>query len=192
MKKRAFLIHGWDGYPEEGWRPWLAAELKKRDFEVSVPAMPNSRSPKVWEWVPYLSKLVGEPDENCFFVVHSLGCIAVLRYLEGLKPAQKVGGAVFVAGFGEEVDYEDYKGELHSFFELPPNWEKIKSHCQKFVAICSDDDPWVPPRHGRLLRDKLGAELIEMQGMKHFSGDDGITSLPIALESVLKIAPKDS
>ena len=23
MTKRAFIIHGWDGYPDEGWFPWL-------------------------------------------------------------------------------------------------------------------------------------------------------------------------
>ena len=25
MAKRAFLIHGWEGYPEEGWRPFSKA-----------------------------------------------------------------------------------------------------------------------------------------------------------------------
>lgn len=24
--KRVFITHGWDGYPEEGWFPWLKKE----------------------------------------------------------------------------------------------------------------------------------------------------------------------
>ena len=28
--KRAFIIHGWDGYPAEGWFPWLKRELEKK------------------------------------------------------------------------------------------------------------------------------------------------------------------
>jgi hypothetical protein len=27
--KRVFIIHGWEGYPEEGWFPWLKKELEK-------------------------------------------------------------------------------------------------------------------------------------------------------------------
>lgn len=38
------------------------------------------------------------------------------------------------------------------------------------------------------LKKKLGAEAIVMHNMKHFSGDDGINELPIALGSVLKLA----
>ena len=41
MNRRGFLIHGWEGYPEEGWRPWLKNELEKRGFTVSVPASPT-------------------------------------------------------------------------------------------------------------------------------------------------------
>ena len=31
--KRVFIIHGWDGYPEEGWFPWLKEELEKEDLK---------------------------------------------------------------------------------------------------------------------------------------------------------------
>lgn len=71
--KRVFLIHGWEGYPEEGWRPWLRNELEKRRFKVFVPAMPDTENPKMDKWVPYLTNIVGVPDESCYFVGHSLG-----------------------------------------------------------------------------------------------------------------------
>ena len=39
--KRVFIIHGWGGYPEEGWLPWLKKELEKNGFKVFVPAIKN-------------------------------------------------------------------------------------------------------------------------------------------------------
>jgi len=44
--KRAYIIHGWDGYPEEGWFPWLKKELENKGYHVEIPSMPNSKHPK--------------------------------------------------------------------------------------------------------------------------------------------------
>lgn len=108
IMKRAFLIHGWEGDPEEEWRPWLKKELEKKGFEVYVPAMPDTATPTMEKWVPFLAEIVGKPDENCYFVGHSLGCITILRYLETLNEGEKVGGVVLVAGFGHDLEYEGY------------------------------------------------------------------------------------
>lgn len=184
MIKRVFLIHGWEGYPEEGWRPWLRKELEKRGYSVFVPSMPNTKHPKMKPWIKHLTKVVGKPDENCYFVGHSLGCITILRYLETLKKGQKVGGVVLVAGFTSNLGYKD----LESFFKKPINWNKIKAKCKKFIAIHSDNDPYVSLHYGEFFKEKLNAELIIEHNKKHFSGDDGIFVLPVALKSVLKIS----
>lgn len=185
--KRAFLIHGWESYPEEGWRPWLKKELEKRKFEVIVPKMPDAINPTYDKWVPCLEKIAKPVARNDYFVGHSLGCITILRFIENLKQDEKVGGAVLVAGFGHDLEYDGYKRELSSFFAKPVNWEKIKRHCPKFVSIHSDDDPWVPIKHSQLFKEKLNAKLIIEHGMKHFSGDDGIGKLPSALNALLEI-----
>lgn len=184
MKKMAFLIHGWGGYPEESWLPWLKNKLEKKGFEVFVPVMPDTNHPKMDAWLEHLEKLVGTPDEECYFVGHSLGCITILRYLETLEGGKKVGGAVLVAGFSDHLNIRD----LGTFFETPIVWEKIKLRCGNFVAIHSDNDPYVPLKHADVFKEKLGAEIIVEHGMKHFSGDDGVNELPVALESVLKIS----
>lgn len=188
MKKRAFLIHGWEGSPDHGWFPWLKMKLEKEGFDVVAPAMPDPAKPRLSEWVPILAGLVRKPDESCFFVGHSLGCITILRFLESLPIGQKVGGVVLVAGFGTDLTYQGYQGELSNFFETPLNWNKIRANCQKFVVVQSDNDEWVPARYGQFLSTQLQTEMILMPSMKHFSGDDGITQLPIALESILNFA----
>jgi predicted alpha/beta hydrolase family esterase len=184
MVKRAFLIHGWEGHPEEGWRPWLRDRLEESEFDVFVPAMPDTNHPKMNTWIDHLSRIVGEPDENCYFVGHSLGCIAILRYLETLRQDQMVGGAILVAGFSQKLKID----EIKNFFLRPVEWEKIRSHCSKFVAIHSDNDPYVPLWYGDIFKDKLGAKLIIQHDMKHFSGSDGITRLPVAFDSLLEMS----
>jgi hypothetical protein len=184
MPKRIFLIHGWEGYPEEGWRPWLKSKLEKEGFSVFVPAMPDTKHPKMDDWIKHLIKIVGIPDKDCYFVGHSLGCITILRYLENLEDGQEVGGAVLIAGFTSNLGYE----ELESFFTKHIDWERIKSHCKKFVAIHSDNDPYVSLHYGDFFKDKLNSEVIVEHDMRHFSGDDGITELPVALNTVLRMS----
>src|SRR3990167_1700607 len=97
--KRIIIIHGWDGYPEEGWFPWLKKELKNQGLEVLVPQMPEPEAPKIENWVPKFSEIVGTPDENTYLVGHSMGCQTIVRYLEALPEGVKIGGAVFIGGF---------------------------------------------------------------------------------------------
>lgn len=183
MKKRVFIVHCWEGRPNYAWYPWLKKQLEECDFEVFVPTMPETNTPTFEKWLSHLAKIVGELRETDIFVGHSLGCITILRLLEGLKEGEKVGGAIFVAGFTDNLGYQ----EIDSFFTAPINFKKIKSHCGKFVAVHSDNDPYVPLKHGDIFKEKLGAKLIKMHKMKHFSEDDGITELPIVLEELLNL-----
>lgn len=116
-------------------------------------------------------------------VGHSLGVVAILRYLESFPPKQKIGGAVLVAGFPESIGYK----ELETFFANPLDYEKIKNSAKKFIAINSDDDPYVPLKKGEILRDKLGAEFIVVPNGSHLNEGAGFTKLSIALESLLKM-----
>lgn len=186
MKKRVFLIHGWGGYPNDGWRPWLKEQLELKGFEVHTPPLPNTNYPNQDAWVDYVKQIVGNPDEQCYFVGHSLGAITILRFLETLEPQQKIGGAIFVAGFTDDLSITELR-DSH-FFIKPINWEKIKKHCKKFIAIHSTNDPYVNIQYGDIFKEKLGAEVVLIDNMKHFSGDDGITELPIVFESLLSLS----
>lgn len=91
---------------------------------------------------------------------------------------------VLVAGFSEPIGYD----EIKSFLDAPVEFEKIKTHTNKFSAIHSDNDPYVPLEQGETFKQKLNAELTVLEGMKHFSGKEGITELPQALDAILKFA----
>ena len=185
--KRAIIVHCWEGVPEYCWYPWVKKELEKRGFEVMVPAFPNTEKPKLNEWLSALKKLVGQPDEELYLIGHSLGCITIMRYLESLDDNQKIGGVVFVAGFNENVGFE----EIQSFFETQVDLNKIKGKVKKgFVAIHSDDDPYVDLKYADIFKENLGAEIIIKHGAKHFSGaiegEETCTELPDVVESIEK------
>ncbi|MFH1592678.1 MAG: alpha/beta hydrolase [Candidatus Woesearchaeota archaeon] len=184
MTKRVFMVHGWEGYPENHWFPWLKKELETKGFEVFVPAMPDTDHPKMGAWLEHLTKITRAPDKDCYFIGHSLGCITILRYLETLQENQKIGGVIFVAGFTSNLGYE----ELESFFTKPINWEEIESHCRKFVAIHSDNDPYVSLHYRDFFKEKLNAKIFTEHKKGHFSGSEGIKELPVVLDELLKMA----
>lgn len=192
--KRVFIIHGWEGNPNNHWFPWLRMELVARGFEVNAPQMPTgtrmysdkerryTQIPKVREWMDFLSGYVGKPDENTYFVGHSLGCITIARYLAALASKQRVGGCVFVAGFSGRINVP----EIAEFYQLPFDAEAAKKHCDRFVMIFSDNDPHVPMEKSLEFARQLGAKTILERGKKHFG--DGLTALPSALSALLKFA----
>jgi len=192
MTKRVFIIHGWDGFPEEGWFPWLKQELAAKGFQVFVPALPDAEHPRIDKWLSKLAETVGQADDQTYFVGHSLGCPTIARYLERLPDGLKVGGAVFVAGFfsrltGLEDDQEVRETAKH-WLEAPLDLSKVKHHLSKSVAIFSDNDPFVPLDSQNDFKEKLGSEIIVEHSMGHFSGPtDKITELPIVLKAILKI-----
>ncbi len=190
MQKRVFIIHGWGGYPEEGWLPWLKKELEGRGFIVGVPAMPDSENPRIEAWVPYLSELVGQPNENTYFIGHSIGCQTILRYLQTLPSGIKIGGAVFVAGwFNLENLEEEEKPVAKPWLETSIDFKSVKLVADKFVAILSDNDHYgAVSENQKTFEEKLGAKVLVEHKKGHFSGSDGITELPSALQSVLEIA----
>ena len=187
MTKRTYIIHGWDGYPDEGWFPWLKTELEKNGFQVHIPAMPEPAEPKIEAWVSHLSKIVGDVDENTFFVGHSIGCQTILRYLESLPVDKKVAGAVFVAGWFILSDLETQEEKVigKPWLETPIDFAKVKQHTTKFFAVFSDDDEVVPMENRKLFEVRLGAKTALEHSKGHFSGSDGVKELPVVLEAIL-------
>src|SRR3989338_7383135 len=107
MQKRVFIIHGWEGSPEANWFPWLKKELESIGVKAEALEMPNTNHPVMSEWIGHLKNVVSEPDENTYLVGHSLGVIAILRYLESLDGEKKIGGVILVAGFPELIGHEE-------------------------------------------------------------------------------------
>lgn len=189
--KRIYIIHGWDGYPEEGCFPWLKKELEEKGFQVFNPAMPEPLNPKIETWVNFLSEQIGTPDQETYLIGHSIGAQTILRYMEGLPENIKIGGAVFLAGWVNLTD-EAFEGEddatiAKPWLDTPIDWKRVRSHSSNFTAIFSDNDSLVPLSDSDIFKEKLGAKIVTEKGKGHFSGSDGITELPSILNAVLEM-----
>lgn len=191
-QKRVFIIHGWGGYPEEGIFPCLKKELENRGFTVFIPLMPDPIRPQIDTWVSFLKQQVGAPDKNTILFGHSIGAQTILRYLESLNENERIGGAVFLAGWTHLTDaaYETDEDVIiaNPWLQTPLNWSKIKSSSDKFTAIFSDDDPLVPTSDAKVFEDNLNAQIIIEHERGHFSGDSGIKELQSALDAILDSA----
>lgn len=180
--KRAIIIHCWEGYPEYCWYPYVKQELEKNGFKVDVPQFPETELPKLDIWLLKLKEIVGEPDENLFLIGHSIGAVTILRYIESLAEGQKIGGVVLVAGFTDDMGYKEFR----NFFVEPLDVEKIRDCAKNYVAIHSDNDPYIPTEYGNIFADKLKAKLIIKHNMKHFSID--CKELPDVVDAILEIS----
>lgn len=189
MVQRVFIIHGWDFNPKMNWYPWLAKKLKAEGFKVEVPEMPNTSEPKIGEWVSHLRKVVGTLDEDTYFVGHSIGCQTIMRYLQEID--SKAGGAVFVAGWFKLDNLEDEEVEdiATLWMEEPIKLDKVKENISKLTVILSDNDPYnFLKENTDIFREKIGAKVLLESGKGHFTEDDGVKELNIALDELLKIA----
>ncbi len=181
MSERVFIIHGRQSAPSEGWQPWLNNELSLRGYTVRTPAMPNTNNPKCHRWVEELTKMIGEPDEHCHLVGHSLGCPAILRYLETLKSDQRVGKIILVSGFTEDLNIPD----IAHFTDQPFDFTAIRSRAKKFVCMYSDNDKYIRLDQFERLIEHLHATPIFVAGGGHFSGNEGCFQLPQALQAII-------
>lgn len=185
--KRVIIIHGWSGAPNQHWIPWLKEQLESHDIEVFAPQMPNTDEPEIKAWVEHLSKIVGKLDKDTYFVGHSIGCQAILRYLEKINT--QVGGALFIGGWFtlKGLDTPEEKTISTPWLETPINYEKVKKACNKIIAYFSDDDPYVPLENIELFKKNLNAETHTDHKKEHYTEEAGITELPHIRDRILKL-----
>lgn len=179
--KQIYLIHGWGGSPKsEAWFKWLSEESKERNYKLIIPEMPNTNNPKINEWINKLKDII-KPDENTYLIGHSIGCQAIMRYIEKLPKEIKFNGIIFIAGWFNllESAYEsnEEKNIAKPWLEIPINVEKVKQHSEKILAIFSDDDPCVPLSDSEIFKEKLGAKIIIKKNEEHFNDTNKIEEI---------------
>ena len=186
--KQVYIIHGWGGSRNsEGWFGWLKQELEAKNVRIEFLEMPDTNYPRIETWVRHLENNVKELDEETYFIGHSIGCQAIMRFLEKLPENIKIGGCVFVAGFFNLtvscLEIEEDKEIAEPWLETSMNTEKIKEHAKNFLAIFSEDDPDIPLSDSDIFKEKLNAEIVIKKDEGHFNNTEKI---PEVLDFILK------
>lgn len=182
--KKVFLIHGFEGKPNGGWRPWFMRELEKLDIYACALPMPTPDFPKRDEWVSEIARHIPEDRSQIFLVGHSLGVPAILRYLQTHPAITKFAGIFLVSGPVERNPNpasESFK-KLGSFFEAPFDFNIIREQAQRFVVLHGDNDAMVPFAQAEILSTKLSCELVTIANGGHLNGSSGFYTLPQLLE----------
>jgi hypothetical protein len=181
--KKVFIIHGFEGSPNGGWRPWLMGELEKQEIYACALSMPTPENPVCNEWVDEISQHIEiNTTDEIYLVGHSLGAPAILRYLESAQ-AKPISGAVLVSGPSEKNNNK----KIDSFLDKNFDFEKIKLNCKKFSIIHGDNDPNVPIDNAKFLSQKLNGELTIVENGGHLNGSAGWFKLPQCLEALNKM-----
>jgi predicted alpha/beta hydrolase family esterase len=170
--KKVYLIHGWGGRASGNWFDWIRKELEGK-AEIRAFDMPDTDHPNIERWVSFMQENVKTIDKETYFIGHSIGCQAILRFLERLPEDVKIAGCVFVAGFfnlkPESYSDDEEKAVARPWIETPIDFDIVKQHCTNFLALFSDNDPYVPLSDEKLFKKNLSAKTIIMHGLEHFN-----------------------
>ncbi len=183
MNKKVFLIHGFEGSPNGGWRPYLMSELEKQDIYACSLPMPSPQAPKLSEWLEEIERHITKNKEDDIYLVgHSLGGTAILRYLEKYD-SPNIKGVIIASAPCHQNENEKIREFLLDDFD----WMKIKNKSPKVIVIHGDNDPFVPVSDAKETAEKLGGKLILIPNGKHLNGSAGFDKLPEALSAILEI-----
>ena len=167
--KNAIILHGTDNTPEGNWFRWLEARLKDRGYEVWLPQLPDAELPDVNKYNKLLLNHGFDFNNETILVGHSSGAVEILNLLQELPGNTKIKAAFLVGAFKGPLG----KASRDALFPKPFDFEKIKSHCGRFVFIHSDNDPYVPLADAEYLSEQLDGELIIKEGEGHFNLETG-------------------
>ncbi len=177
--QKIFLVHGYKGSPQiPKWFSWLKNQWT--ELEVIAPQFPDPAHPQVKDWISTIENY-NLDEEKTIFVGHSLGGLAVLRYIqEHDLNGKKAKAIILVATPMADVG----KSAIVEF--LPPlKREKIKEKTGQFIQIYSKDDPYVPSSHGEEAQRMFGGELIMFDDRSHFEKQETFQEIKEVIGKIL-------
>ena len=182
--KKVYLIHGFEGSPNGGWRPYIMRELGKLDIYACALPMLSPDKPILDEWLneidQYIKRDIGD---EIYLVGHSLGGTTILRYLEKFD-SKNIKGVLIVSA---PCILRNETSRISEFLKEEFHWNVIKNKISKISVIHGDNDTLVPVSEAEKISSELNGELIIIQGGKHLNGSAGYTELPEALLTLIKM-----
>lgn len=162
------------------WYPWLrrSALVRERFDQVLGPDIDDPGAPTIDAWVASLTAACGPGDlADTWFVAHSVGCQAVIRYLASLPPGARAAGCLLVAGWWTvdrpwpAIQPWLYPGSPAAAGAPPLDLGRVRAACPRFSVLLSDDDPFTADHAATAaaFRERLGAQVEVVPGAKHFN-----------------------
>lgn len=175
----AVLVHGWKGWPEFAWFPWLRRELEKKGMTTEALKLPNPLWPDRRKWVELVKASIKSPDT--ILIGHSLGCPSILFALQEYEgpPIHQV---ILVSGFARPFPFpfmDKWFDGAH--IDIP----SVKSKSYAWSVLHARTDPMVPFKEGQWLAKQLDVKLIEVKShWGHLAPENLAFDVPEILEAI--------
>jgi len=187
--KKALIIHGWDGNTKEPLHQYLRGELESLGYEITIPSMPNPATPVIKDWVDKIKSIFNEKTD--LIIGHSIGCQAVLRFIETLDSKVSISKVILIAPWMKldmntiEEEGEEVIAIAKPWMETPIDFDKVKKIVKSIVAIFSDNDSYVPLDQVEYFRGKLGAVTYVEHNQGHFTVSDNFEKLQTDIKRLI-------
>lgn len=192
--KKVYLIPSRGAHPNDLWYPWVKSTLVQAGYVVNIPHMPNPDSPQKADWLSALESRISEVDEDTSFIGHSVGCQAILRFLDRLPPGNRCGGVVLVAGWVRFPNWEGRSKEQKAILEdwLHPTLDlsKVADRSKRFIALFSDNDEFVPQENWAVCEKELHAKVMIKHGAGHFEKRN-MLELPEVVDAIAEMSEQE-
>lgn len=173
LQPTIYLIPRWAGTIHSDWYDWLVLEIKnKYKIEIQRLEVPDWNKTSIEESVQFLNENIKELNENTYFIGHSVGCQAILRFLDKkLETSRelKVGGFLFIAAWFEvDIPWVSLKPWLKT---ENLNFSFIAQAAQYKKIIISDNDPFTSDfkQNKERWKTKLSADVVIYSNQLHFN-----------------------
>ena len=180
------IVPRWGGTLESDYYPWLQArpEVRARFDQVLGPNIDDPGTPTIDAWMASLTRAVApETLADTYFLGHSVGCQAVLRFLAAGPAGARAAGVLCVAGWWTVDEPWD---TIRPWIDTPFEIERARAACGRVITLISDNDPFTADwrTNQQLWEERLGAEVRVIPGAKHFNGSEE----PAVLDAVCALA----
>ncbi len=151
----------------DNWMGWTKERLEKQGHTVICPVIPDAWKASYEEWKTHLDTL--PIDENTILVGWSAGGYVLLRWL---KETGKYVRKVILIAPSSECYLEGIRREAlpleHEFYseKITPS---LTSQFQKQMTILVSNDDKEILRSVAFYKETLGAEVIQLENLGHFS-----------------------
>lgn len=172
-----YLVDGYGGSPPINWLEAVGQELTAlAPVEKIYLAQPDVADVAAWDQA--LAQQIHHP-ETAFFIAHSLGTIALLRYLERYQ-VKRIAGAILVSGFARpQPAFPEFDG----YFEgvVPAN---LSGRLGRTALISAKNDTVIPEEETIHLAKLIHYPQISLPAGNHFRASDGQTTFPLVADLV--------
>ena len=178
--KRAVILHGTDGDPDDIWFPWLRGELESVDYEVYAPLLPNNHRPDFQIYEDFLQRSGWDFSDN-LLVGYSSGATTILNLLttDWFPPVKTV---VLVGTFLNEklTKHADWveEGQFDKLFVRSFVPILLKNRAQHFYFVHGDNDPYCDIDDAKRLCYDLNGQFITVHNGHHLGDSSGMLNLP--------------